>query len=240
MRQYKRGLFPKLLFMRRLTMTIAAISLANCHDAQEVLTQEYFESNYVRYSVDGFYYDVPVGYLWFESIKAGRWGSVTRDRIDTTILAIEARLPNFSPYSIDDAKYFDGRLGHGEIARIRLESRDLAKYPFAQIFERWKSSGELVTSLESSDKLGLQFYKRFRRPETYLEIYTRPESEIANMDFWIECHPEGSVPSPSCTLYDYRGTGVHAIESVFAYQYLPMWRDIRENSSQLMKSFAVE
>ena len=130
-------------------------------------------------------------------------------------------LPDFGPLESQDVQVG----GHGRKISLLLKPRINLNVLLARLNQRRDrsipvSSVDELTAFQGTDITGLE------KSETY---FAAADGAVTDM---LECNPPGSVPSPGCSHWIIHGAFL--VKASYGRDWLPKWRNIRNNLSAVI------
>lgn len=186
--------------------------------------------------VEGVPFNVPITYTFSDFKQGGEWTHPTKERLqgkvrpEVDVIKVTALLPDFSPYTAQNAKDFE-ELGWGKKVDIYMTHRrsleiktlDLMMPRFKKLPEDPRVKGFL--HFEDPSSKTDEFYNHLQVGYDMVSIScAKPQ-----------INPKPPV-SPSCTLLaGYRQQ--FTVMVTFHLQYLPQWSAILDDSRHLLDGF---
>jgi hypothetical protein len=198
------------------------------------------ESNVVKINLAGHRFDIPLGYLYSESIRLKRWPKPKESVISAKSFHIDALLPDIRPYSCVDHQSFEER-GWAQKISIYIKERNPGKpipeylaFLRGQRSVKEKSLSRLEKRPYTNAAPGLLHYYDNVSDD---DIFVVSEDE-ATPYFLIRCDITGEVEYPPCKVEASFGDDLE-LSYTYGRQHLSQWRKIDEGVRKLFGRFVV-
>ncbi len=219
-------------------IVLYAVLLGCSDDASQI------KNNIVKYKIGKYDFDVPLYYHYGEYIKRKhKWPTPSRDRISVNAFLIDAILPEFQPWSSQNASEFV-RLGWGNKTLIVIKKKRGRLKTLNEYISFLKNGRRLIKSNKPPRSDGLlHFIDRLSinnvNTERRVDIYVKKDPAPGNY-FLIRCNREskGKTSHPYCKIITDYDENIR-VQYSFSKKHLDSWSTLEKNLREKINGFII-